>query len=204
LRAIFLRVGRDMAEEHRLVTDTGGVNDKSFNQLAWEGVQKASTDMGFQAKFLESRQPTDYEKNIDELAAEGYNVIITVGSPMGDATALKAKQYPNIKFAIIDNSYVPTQGSQYCDDTVKDCYSDGGLTNATSLMFAEDQVGFLAGVLAAGMSKSGFVCSVSSMRIPQSERYVISFRGGAVWQAGTNIQTMNNDIPYPTCHCDHR
>ena len=178
-----------------LVTDTGGVNDQSFNQLAWEGVQKAATDMGFQAKFLESRQPSDYETNIDALATEGYNVIITVGSLMGDATALKAKQYPNLKFAIVDNAYAPTQGSQYCDDTVKDCYSDGGLTNVTSLMFAEDQVGFLAGVLAAGMSKSGFVCSVSSMRIPQSERYVISFRGGAVWQAGPEIKTMNNYSP---------
>ena len=88
-----------------LVTDTGGVNDQAFNQLAWEGVQKAATDMGFQAKFLESSQPTDYETNIDALAAEGYNVIITVGAPMGDATALKAKQYPDIKFAIIDNAY---------------------------------------------------------------------------------------------------
>ena len=85
--------------------------------------------MGFQAKFLESRQPSDYEMNIDALAAEGYNVIITVGPLMGDATALKAKQYPDIKFAIVDNAY-----------------ADGGLANVTSLMFAEDQVGFLAGV----------------------------------------------------------
>ena len=177
-----------------LVTDTGGVNDQSFNQLAWEGVQNAAKDMGFQAKFIESKQPTDYEKNIDELATEGYNVIITVGALMGNATALKAKQYPNIKFAIVDNSYVPTKGSQYCDDTVKDCYSDGGLTNVTSLMFAEDQVGFLAGVLAAGMSKSGFVCSVSGMQIPPLERYVISFHGGATWQkAGT--KTLNQYIP---------
>jgi basic membrane protein A len=168
-----------------LVTDTGGVNDQSFNQLAWEGVQKGSKDMGFQAKFLESRQPSDYEKNIDALATEGYNVIITVGSliapripeGMSDATALKAKQYPNIKFAVVDNAYAIS-----------------GLANVTSLMFAEDQVGFLAGVLAAGMSKSDFVCSVSSMRTPQSERYVISFRGGATWQAGTNIKTMNNYI----------
>jgi basic membrane protein A len=151
--------------------------------------------MGFQSKFMESRQPTDYEKNIDEFAAECYNIIITVGSPMSDATALKAKQYPDIKFAIVDNAYAPTQGSQYCDDTVKDCNSDSGLTNVTSLMFAEDQVGFLAGVLAAGMSRSGFVCSVSSMRTPQSERYVISFRGGDTWQAGTNIKIMNNVIP---------
>ena len=152
-----------------LVTDIGGVNDQAFNQLAWEGVQRASTDMGVQAKFLESAQPSDYEMNIDALAAEGYNVIITVGSLMGDATALKAKQYPNINFAIIDNTYAPTSGSQSCDDTVTDCYADGGLTNITSLMFAEDQIGFLAGVLAGGMSRSGFVCSVSSMPPPASD-----------------------------------
>ncbi len=137
-----------------LVTDTGGVNDQSFNQLAWEGVQNAAKDMGFQAKFIESKQPTDYEKNIDEFATEGYNVIITVGALMGNATALKAKQYPNIKFAIVDNSYV----------------------------------------LAAGMSKSGFVCSVSGMQIPPLERYMISFHGGATWQkAGT--KTLNQYIP---------
>jgi basic membrane protein A len=164
-----------------LVTDTGGVNDNSFNQLAWKGIQKASTDMGFKAKFIESRQPTDFETNIDALATEGYNVIITVGASMGDATALKAKQYPDIKFAIIDN-----------------VYAISGLANVTSLMFAEDQVGFLAGVLAGGMSKSGFVCSVSSLRTPGSDRYVISFRAGAVWQAGTNIRGMNNYINIQT------
>ncbi len=164
-----------------LVTDTGGVNDRAFNQLAWEGIQKASKDMGFQAKFLESRQPSDYEQNIDALATEGYNVIITVGSPMGDATALKAKQYPDLKFAIVDHSY-----------------SDGGLTNVTSLMFAEEEVGFLAGVLAGGMSRSGFVCSVSSLRTPQSNRYVISFHAGATWQAGTEMKVMNNYINIKT------
>jgi basic membrane protein A and related proteins len=164
-----------------LVTDTAGVNDQAFNQLAWEGVQKASTAMGFQAKFIESRQPSDYEMNIDALVAEGYNVIITVGSPMGDATAVKAKQYQDINFAIVDHAY-----------------SDGGLTNVTSLMFAEDQVGFLAGVLAGGMSRSGFVCSVSSMRTPQSDRYVISFHAGATWQAGTEIKIMNNYINIKT------
>src|SRR5690349_11864470 len=88
-----------------LVTDTGGVNDQAFNQLAWQGIQKAATEMSFQTKFLESSQPSDYETNIDALAAEGYNVIITVGPLMGDATTLKAKQYPDIKFAIIDNAY---------------------------------------------------------------------------------------------------
>jgi basic membrane protein A len=164
-----------------LVTDIGGVNDQAFNQLAWEGLQKAATDMGLQAKFLESRQPSDYETNIDALAAEGYNVIITVGASMGDATALKAAQYPDIKFAIVDNAY-----------------SISGLANVTSLMFAEEQIGFLAGVLAGGMSRSGFVCSVASLRTPASERYMKSFFGGASWQAGPEMKFMNNYINIET------
>jgi basic membrane protein A and related proteins len=177
-----------------LVTDTGGVNDKSFNQSAWEGVQKAAKEMGFDAKFIESKQPTDYEKNIDQFATEKYDVVVTVGFLMGDATALKAKQYPKVKFAIIDNSYFPTKDSKACPDTAKDCYADGGLTNVTSLMFEEDQVGFLAGVLAAGMSKSGTVCTVSGMEIPPVERYVIGFQQGAQWQkAGT--KALNVYIP---------
>jgi basic membrane protein A len=157
------------------------VNDHSFNQLAWEGIQKASKEMGFQAKFLESRQPGDYEKHIDTLAAEGYNVIITTGALMGDATALKVKQYPEIKFAILDNAY-----------------ADGGPANVTSLMFAVDQVGFLAGVLAGGMSRSGFVCSISSLRTPESDRYVKSFHAGATWQAGPDMKVMNNYINIKT------
>ncbi len=100
-----------------LVTDVGGVNDKSFNQSAWAGVQKAMAELGLDAKFIESKQPTDYEKNIDQFATEKYDVIVTVGFLMGDATAAKAKQYPNIKFAIIDNAYFPTKGSAACDDT---------------------------------------------------------------------------------------
>lgn len=165
-----------------LVTDTAGVNDQAFNQLAWEGMQKAAKDMGFQVKVIESQQPNDYEKNIDAFANEGYNIIITVGYLMGDATALKARQYPNIKFAIIDHAYT----------------SDGGLTNITSLMFAEDQLGFLAGVLAGGMSKSGFVCSISSIKTPASDLYVRSIFGGAIWQAGENTKFMNSYINIQT------
>ncbi|HUH98403.1 MAG TPA: BMP family ABC transporter substrate-binding protein [Anaerolineales bacterium] len=95
--------------------------------------------MGFQTNFLESGQSSDHETNMYALAADGYNFILTVSSSMGDAAASKAKQYPDIKFAIIDNSCTIT-----------------GLAHVTSLMFAEDQVGFLAG----GMSKCDFVFAV--------------------------------------------
>jgi len=176
-----------------LVTDVGGVNDKSFNQSAWAGVQKALKEFGWEAKFIESKQPTDYEKNIDQFATEKYDVIITVGFLMGDATAVKALQYPNIKFAIVDNAYFPTKGFKPCDENTKDCYADS-LKNVTSLMFQEDEVGFLAGVVAAGISKSGVVCSVSGMEIPPVQRFVAGYQGGAKWmKSGT--QTLNVYIP---------
>ncbi len=178
-----------------LVTDTGGVNDKSFNQSAWAGVQKAATEFGWDAKYIESKVASDYSKNIDQFATENYNVIVTVGFLMGDDTAAKAKQYPNIKFAIIDNQYFPTAGSVACPDTVKDCYVDGGLTNVASLMFQEDQVGFLAGVLAAGMTQSGVVCTVSGMQIPPVERYVIGFQNGAAWMKAGIAVPLNVYIP---------
>jgi len=177
-----------------LVTDVGGVNDKSFNQSAWAGVQKAIKEFGWEAKFIESKQPTDYEKNIDQFATEKYDVIVTVGFLMGDATAIKAKQYPNIKFAIVDYDYWPTKGSKICAETVKNCYDDGGLKNITSLMFQEDQVGFLAGVLAGGMTKTGTVCTVSGMEIPPVVRFVVGFQNGAKW-IKSGAKTLNVYIP---------
>ena len=178
-----------------LVTDVGGVNDKSFNQSAWAGAQKGAKEFGYDVKYIESKQPTDYEKNIDQFATENYNVIITVGFLMGDATAAKAVQYPKLKFAIIDNAYFPTKGAKPCDDTKKDCYVDGGLTNVTSLMFQEDQVGYLAGVLAAGMSKSGVVCSVSGMEIPPVVRFVVGYQNGAKWMKPDIKTPLNVYIP---------
>lgn len=178
-----------------LVTDTGGVNDKSFNQSAWAGVEKAMKELGVEGKYIESKQPTDYEKNIDQFATENYNVIVTVGFLMGDATAAKAKQYPNVKFGIVDYSYYPTKDSPSCPDTVKDCYDDGSLKNITSLMFQEDEVGFLAGVVAGGMTQSGVVCSVSGMEIPPVVRFVTGYQSGAKWIKSDLATPLNVYIP---------
>lgn len=178
-----------------LVTDTGGVNDKSFNQSAWAGVQKAAEEFGFEANYIESKVASDYSKNIDQFATEGYDVIIAVGFLMGDDTAVKAKQYPDIKFGIIDNAYFPTEGSVACGAGVKDCYDDGGLKNVTSLMFQEDQVGFLAGVLAAGMTQTSVVCTVSGMEIPPVIRFVVGFQNGAKWMKPDIATPLNVYIP---------
>jgi len=177
-----------------LVTDTGGVNDKSFNQSAWAGVQRAVRELGVEARYIESKQPTDYEKNIDQFATEHYDAIISVGFLMGDATAVKARQFPDIKFAIVDTAYYPAKGDRNCPDTAKDCYADGGLRNVTSLLFQEDEVGFLAGVVAAGMTRTGVVCTVAAMEIPPVVRFVTGFRNGARW-ARPGVQTLNAFIP---------
>ncbi len=170
-----------------LVTDVGGVNDKSFNQSAWEGVQRAMKELGVDGKFIESKAPTDYEKNIDAFVTDKYDLIIAVGFLMGDATAKKAKQYPDQKFAIIDNAYFPEKAGD------PDPYA-GDLKNVTSLMFAEDQVGYLAGVLAGCMTQSGTVCTVSGMEIPPVQRYVIGYQNGAKSQK-SDVKTPNVYIP---------
>jgi basic membrane protein A len=176
-----------------LVT-VGGINDQAFNQGTWQGIKMAATMYKLEADFIESKQVADYEKNIDAFAALDYDVIITVGFDMGEATGIKARQYPNIKFAIVDYQYFPTAGSAACPPSVKDCYGDGGLTNVTSLMFQEDQVGFLAGVLAAGMSGSGTVCSVSGIQLPPVERFVSGFQNGVIWNRPA-VKALNVYLP---------
>jgi basic membrane protein A len=151
-----------------LVTDVGGVNDKSFNQSSWKGVQDAMKEFGIEGRFVESKQPTDYEKNIDQFVNEGYNPIITVGFLMGDATRVKAKQYPHVRFLIIDFAYKE-------DEYQKD------LQNVTSLTFREDEVGFLAGVVAGGITKTGVIGAVCGMEIPPVVRFAKGYENGAKW-----------------------
>jgi basic membrane lipoprotein Med (substrate-binding protein (PBP1-ABC) superfamily) len=157
-----------------LVTDIGGVNDKSFNQAAWTGLQKAMQELPVDARFIESKQTTDYDKNIDQFATEGYAAIVTVGFLLGDATASKAKQYPAIKFGIVEFVYAPAKPGD------PDPYTTD-LRNVTSLTFQDDEVSFLAGVAAGGMTKTDTVCTVAGMEIPPVVRLVNGYKNGAQW-----------------------
>jgi basic membrane protein A len=131
-------------------------------------------------------------KNIDNFVTEGCGLIITVGFLMGDSTAAAAQANPDIKFAIVDYSYFPGAG---CAEDVADCYTEeGGLANVTSLMFAEDEVGYLAGVLAGCMSETGVIGSVSGMEIPPVVRFVTGYQTGAASQ-NPDIETLNVYIP---------
>ena len=85
------------------VTDTGGIDDKSFNQTAWKGVEDAVKDFGVDGVYLESQQQTDYEKNLNEFVSQKKDLIITVGFLLADATKAAAEASPDMKFAIIDS-----------------------------------------------------------------------------------------------------
>ena len=175
-----------------VVVDTGGVDDKSFNEYTVRGVREATEKTGLDFSYLLSQSTTDFEKNIESLIADGADLVITVGFPLGDATAKAARRHSDVQFAILDNAYYPGFG---CPETVEDCYTaEGGLANVTSLMFAEDEVAYLAGVLAACMSETGRIASVAGMEIPPVVRFVTGFQNGARY-VNPDIITLNQYIP---------
>jgi basic membrane protein A len=169
-----------------VVLDTGGENDKSFNEYSLRGAKEGAQAAGLDFSYISSASSSDYEKNIELQIADGADLVITVGFLMGDATAAIAKKYPNVKFAIIDYAYPP--GKDGVDPYTKD------LKNVTSLMFAEDQVGYLAGVLAGCVSQTGKVATVAGMEIPPVKRFVVGFQNGAK-SSNPKVVTLNQYIP---------
>ncbi len=135
-----------------LVTDVGGVNDGSFNQSAWEGLQKAGTDFGVEVNYLESATDADYAPNIESLMDEEYDLIISVGYMLAEATKAAAEANPDQKFAIIDDST--------CAD----------LPNVTCLMFKQEQASYLVGYVAGLTTKKdnvGFVLGMANETMNQ-------------------------------------
>ncbi len=127
-----------------MVTDVGGVNDKSFNQLAWEGLQ-ALDPAAFEVNYLESKTDADYQTNINTFIDEEYDLIITVGYMLADATREAAEDNPDQKFAIVDDSS--------CAD----------LENVACLMFAQEQCSYLVGLVAGSVTKTNTVGYVQGM-----------------------------------------
>lgn len=143
-----------------LVTDVGKVNDGTFNEFAYKGMMQAVEEFGLESAFIETLAPTDYEKNITQFAEEGYDVIITVGFMIGDATRALAPNYPDIKFAGVD---------QFQADVID---------NVMGLLFSEDQSGFLAGALAGLMTESKVVGIVCGMEIPPVVKFRLGYENG--------------------------
>src|SRR5512143_602912 len=176
------------------VSDFGGVDDKSFNQLAWEGVQKANTDLATDGKFLESKVQSDYAKNIQQFVGEGSNLVVTVGFNMGIDTATAAKANPKTLFAIVDYTYPDC----FSDTAVegKDCGSKTEMPNVRGLAFQTDEAAMLAGYVAAGMTKTGKVASFGGLPFPTVTIFMKGFEAGVKYyneKHGTDVQVLGWD-----------
>ncbi|MBO9600109.1 MAG: BMP family ABC transporter substrate-binding protein [Cohnella sp.] len=145
-------------KQFAMVTDVGGVNDKSFNQSAWEGLQKLSKDTTAKVKYLESKEATNYLTNINTFVREKYDLTWGIGFLMGDAVKEAADKNPDAKLAIIDN--------------VVDA------PNVESVTFAENEGSFLVGVVAGLMTKTNKIGFVGGIDIPVIKRFDLGFEAG--------------------------
>ena len=136
------------------VTDTGGVDDNSFNETAFNGLQEAADELGFDPAVLESQSDADFAPNIQAHIDNGCDLIITVGFLLGDATAQAAADNPDQKFAIVDSDFASEEGTDVTFDNVEE------------LTFSTDQAAFLAGYLAAATTETGTVGTYGGINIP--------------------------------------
>jgi basic membrane protein A len=149
-----------------LSTDTGGLNDRSFNHLAYLGLQRAARELGAQTRVVEATSPADYIPNLTALARQHYDLVIGVGFTEIDALKSVAKLFPKTQFAIVDVSNA----------------DEGGLKNVQGLLFKEQEAGYLAGYaagLAAKHRHGTAVSSVGGQKQPPVDRYIAGFQAGA-------------------------
>jgi basic membrane protein A len=160
-----------------LVTDIGGLNDRSFNQLANKGLQDAVKQLGITGRVLISKQNSDYIPNLTTLATQKYDLIIGNGFLMADAVETAAKKFPQQKFAIID----------YSPSLMK-----SKPKNVVGLPFKEQEAGYLVGYLSALYAKDngGSLSSVGGQDIPPVVHYIAGYQAGAK-KADPAVKTLN-------------
>ena len=162
-----------------LVTDLGQLNDRGFNQLAFEGLKRAERQLGIKGRVVQSASAADYIPNMRRLARDGYDLIIGVGFAQGDAIDTVANRFPNGKFAIIDADQSSLKHKP---------------KNVVGLIFKEQEVGYLAGYLAALAEKrrSGpdVIGSVGGFKEPPVDRFIAGYQAGAK-KADPGIKVLN-------------
>jgi basic membrane protein A and related proteins len=178
-----------------LVTDTGGLNDKSFNHLAYLGLQKAKTDFGIKPDVIESKSGDEYVPNLTNFASKGYDLVIGNGFLMQPAMGTVAGQFPNIHFAIVDGAGTDAN------------FVDLKLPNVQNLFFKEQESGALVGAIAALMEKGGkapknthVIGAVGGISIPPVNHYIAGYKWAATMYDPT-IKVLigySNDFNDPT------
>ena len=156
-----------------MVTDVGSIDDKSFNQGTWEGITRASNDLGIVPKYLKpvGQKATDYEREIGNLYSSGFKFIVTPGFYFSQAIYDSQKKYKDANFVLID--------AQPADATGKVDF--GPNKNTASVQFAEEQSGYLAGIATAVQLKDGKIGFIGGIKIPAVEKYNWGFQQGLVY-----------------------
>jgi basic membrane protein A len=157
-----------------LVTDVGGVNDQSFNQSAWEGLQRFRNDKGANVSYIESRDESNYAPNIDTFIDQKVDLIWGVGFMLGDSIAQAGRDYPNQKFAIVDYAYSADQVPN---------------KNVTGVIFAAQECSFLVGYIAGKVTKTNKVGHVNGIASPTMESFAVGYYAG-VLTANPNAQIL--------------
>jgi basic membrane protein A len=162
-----------------LVTDLGQLNDRGFNQLAWEGLKQAEKELGVEGRVLQSASAADYIPNMRRLARENYDLIIGVGFAQGDAVNTVATRFPDRRFAIIDVDQSSLKNKP---------------KNVVGLIFKEQEVGYLAGYLAALAEKRrvgpDVIGSVGGFKEPPVDRFIAGYQAGAK-KAVPGVKVLN-------------
>jgi basic membrane protein A len=172
------------------VTDTGGVDDKGFNASAHQGVLQGEKELGTESELLESKTDADYAPNIQKFIGDKCTLIVTVGFLLDSATSTAAKANPGTQFAIVDSTGLDQNG------TPDDFSDDKKLPNVRALQFSSDQPSFLAGYLAASVTKTGKVGTYGGINIPTVTIFMTGFLNGVKYyntQKGKNVQVLGWD-----------
>jgi basic membrane protein A len=177
-----------------LVTDIGGLNDKSFNHLAYVGLQKAITDFNVKGDVVESKTGDDYIPNLTGFASKGYDLVIGVGFLMQESIGTVSGQFPNVHFAIIDGAGTDAKGN------------DLKHPNVQSLLFREQDAGAMVGVIAGMLEKdkkapnnTGVISAVGGVSIPPVNHYIAGYKWAATME-DPGIQVLvgySNDFTDP-------
>lgn len=161
-----------------LVTDIGGLNDRSFNSLANAGIEQAKSELGVETRVITSKSNADYVPNLSSLAQQKYDLVIAVGFLMAEATDTVATKFPDTKFAIVDVAQASMKSKP---------------ENVQGLIFKEQEAGYLAGYLAGLYAKDNDIDTISSVggqKIPPVDKYIAGYRAGAE-KASPGIKVLN-------------
>ena len=156
-----------------MVADIGGINDESFNQSAWEGLQQAEKDFGIEVKVIESKQASEYLQNMESLLDEDVDMVIGVGYTMKEDIQKQAENYPDKQFVLIDETY----------DTIPE--------NVTPILFRENEAAYLTGLVAGKMTKANNVGFIGGIQTPVVSKFEYGYKAGvkeANEKATVNVQ----------------